>query len=176
MLLFSDFLVFAAVIAGPPARQAMIFEQPPVVIPATPSLEDMKSSINDESRMKLINEELAFGNEELANSWHIVARSLNGSVWFIRGKDLGAWTPANTSVWVKVDHSSDNIIKAGTSLDLTVVDCSSKADGTKLTSTYDKAGKQLGHYIRPGSDSLGKTYPGSPGRAVVEAFCPSTKN
>jgi hypothetical protein len=171
----TSFLVIAALLAGADPPQALTMDQPKIIIPPPPSADEVSSSRENQDRMEVIAAEVSFGNEELRDSWHEVARSANGSVWYIRGKDLGAWTPAKRLIWVKIDHSRDNIIRGKISLELRHVDCATKRDGTKLSSMYDMDGKQTGRYIRPGSEQLGETFPASPGRAVVDAFCPSTR-
>lgn len=164
--------VFALLVwvAGP---QALTMSQPRAIVPPPPLAEDVASSMDDQDRKDIIAAELEFGNEELRDSWHQVATSPNGSVWYIRGKDLGAWTPTQRTVWVKVDHSRDNIIAGSMSLELRFVDCASKRDGAKLSSMYDKDGKQTGRYVRSGPGELIETFPATPGRAVVDAFCSS---
>jgi hypothetical protein len=153
------------------APQAIVIPQPPVIIPPGADAKLLGSG-NDPDRIKILTEEAAFANDELRNSWHVVAQSSNKSVWMIRGKDFGAGSKERRSLWVKIDHSSDTLIKGRTSLELKVIDCESKSDGLKLTSIYDKEGEQLGHYIRPGPEQLSDTVTNSPGRAVVDAFCP----
>lgn len=150
--------------------QAIVILQPPTIVP--PALITKDVVVADPFVRQTVADELAFGNEELSSSWHAVAESPNGSVWFIRGRDLAAWTPAHRTVWIKIDHGRDNIIKEGISINLEVVDCPTKSSSTRLTSIYGSDGSQRGRYLRSAPDELLETTPSSPGRAVVDAFCP----
>lgn len=150
--------------------QAIVIPQPPVIVP--PVSEAQIDSGSDPAKAEVLGQEVAFGTEQLRYGWHPIAKSPNGSVWLLRGKDMGAWTSQNPRVWVRVDHSGDNVIRARSSIELAEIDCTNYSSATRLDSTYDAAGKQLSHYIRPGAPNF-MTYPeGSPGRAVIDAVCP----
>jgi len=152
------------------APQAIVIPQPPVIVP--PVSEAQIDSGTGLTKTDVLGQDVAFGTEQLRYGWHPIAKSPNGSVWLLRGKDMGAWTPQNVTVWVRVDHSGDNVIRARTSIELEQIDCTGHVAATRLQSTYDAAGKQLSHYIRPGTPNF-LSYPeGSPGRAIIDAVCP----